>query len=130
MAFVELRMSDLDPSLDVVLARYSGRPLTPDTILRLKVDVMTWSAFHEVPRPTLHLAPSLGYLHVGVIDAQAFRLLLGRAPEGDELHRVNCEQAGMVGHFMCGWCEDCDSPRFVCGHLAQRGDTGMDPLVR
>ena len=35
----------------------------------------------------------------------------------DDLERCNCELAGEVGHYSCGWCSECDLPRFMCGHL-------------
>ena len=39
---------------------------------------------------------------------------VGRAPKNDDLERCNCELAGEDGHFMCGWCNLCDLPRFSC----------------
>jgi len=39
---------------------------------------------------------------------------VGRAPKNDDLERCNCELAGEAGHFMCGWCNLCDLPRFSC----------------
>lgn len=46
-----------------------------------------------------------------------FAIDVGREPEGDELDRVNCAQAGEPGHRQCGWCFTCDCPRFMCQHL-------------
>jgi hypothetical protein len=45
----------------------------------------------------------------------------GFSPERDDLDRCNCQLAGEIGHFSCGWCEHCDKPRFVCGHLLGLG---------
>ncbi len=52
-----------------------------------------------------------------LIDAKVFEEKTGRAPRQDDLHRANCNEAGNFGHFMCGWCNECDKPRFECGHL-------------
>ena len=38
-------------------------------------------------------------------------------PEQDDLERANCEQAGTIGHWSCGWCVKHDKPRFMCGCL-------------
>jgi hypothetical protein len=50
------------------------------------------------------------------IAAEHFRERVGRDPVLDDLERCNCPDAGKLGHWFCGWCEDCDKPRFVCGH--------------
>ena len=39
----------------------------------------------------------------------------GRAPEDDDLERVNCELAGQAGHWACGWCDAHNGPQFECG---------------
>ena len=51
------------------------------------------------------------------ITAEQFEEAVGYPPEHDDLERVNCDKAGEVGHTMCGWCEECGKPRFMCGHL-------------
>jgi hypothetical protein len=52
-----------------------------------------------------------------MIDAEYFASRVGREPVQDDLERCNCPEAGEPGHWGCGWCEQCDKPRFVCGHL-------------
>jgi len=52
-----------------------------------------------------------------MIDAKKFQEATGRPPEQDDLERCNCDQEGQIGHLCCGWCPDCDMPRFECGHL-------------
>jgi hypothetical protein len=47
--------------------------------------------------------------------AVAFNDILGHAPENDDLERINCDCTGGVGHLLCGWCDDCWRPRFICG---------------
>lgn len=49
---------------------------------------------------------------------EEFKKRFGRAPEQDDLHRVNCEQPGTLGHFMCGVCPEHQKPRFMCGCLS------------
>lgn len=51
-----------------------------------------------------------------MIDAKRFRDATGREPIMDELDRVNCRRVGNLGHFFCGWCDNCQMPRFICGH--------------
>jgi hypothetical protein len=36
----------------------------------------------------------------------------GYEPENDDLDRVNCEDAGKIGHECCGWNTCCDRPKF------------------
>ena len=48
------------------------------------------------------------------MDAKEFEHKTGYYPKHDDLERVNCEKAGKVGHWMCGWCKKCDLPVFQC----------------
>ena len=48
---------------------------------------------------------------------QEFIASTDRAPEQDDLERVNCPSVGQAGHHQCGWCAPCDKPRFECGCL-------------
>lgn len=49
------------------------------------------------------------------VNSQEFENKTGYAPERDDLERVNCKDAGAVGHSQCGWCTSHDLPRFQCG---------------
>ena len=55
----------------------------------------------------------------GTMTAQEFEARTGYAPAQDDLDRVNCEEAGTVGHLCCGWCEKHDGPMFQCGCRAK-----------
>lgn len=44
-----------------------------------------------------------------------FEQVFGRPPQRDDLHRVNCDQAGELGHLQCGWCGRHQTARFACG---------------
>jgi hypothetical protein len=45
----------------------------------------------------------------------------GSEPRQDDLERCNCKKAGEVFHYSCGWCEEHDKPRFICGcHVEKR----------
>jgi hypothetical protein len=48
------------------------------------------------------------------ITPEYFRVCTGRAPEQDDLARCNCTTAGLLGHTSCGWCAECNKPRFMC----------------
>jgi hypothetical protein len=48
------------------------------------------------------------------ITAKKFKAAMGRDPIQDELERANCAQAGEMGHWGCGWCENCNKPRTIC----------------
>lgn len=49
------------------------------------------------------------------MDAKEFEDLVGRKPFNDDLHRVNCIQVGSIGHLLCGICDICGKPNFICG---------------
>lgn len=34
---------------------------------------------------------------------EEFTKMTGREPEGDDMDRLNCEQAGQAGHYQCGF---------------------------
>lgn len=51
------------------------------------------------------------------MDAKEFEEKTGRKPVNDDLERVNCPDAGKVGHFGCGWCNGCNKPAYECGHI-------------
>lgn len=51
------------------------------------------------------------------ITAKKFRERVGCDPRDDDLARANCNFVGSPAHMSCGWCQRCDKPRFVCGHL-------------
>lgn len=50
-----------------------------------------------------------------MIDEKTFTEKVGVPPEGDDLERCNCPKAGQVRHYLCGWCDKHDKPRFICG---------------
>lgn len=52
--------------------------------------------------------------------AEEFESMVGRPPHLDDLERANCSEAGDVGHFMCGVCDEHKKPRFECGCLARK----------
>lgn len=47
-----------------------------------------------------------------MITRAKFRKATGFPPEQDDLERCNCDKAGKIGHFMCGWDDERDLPRF------------------
>jgi hypothetical protein len=57
-----------------------------------------------------------------VIDAKTFEEKTGHKPQDDDLERSNCKEAGVLGHTFCGWCDDCEKPVFMCGHMKDRKD--------
>ena len=49
------------------------------------------------------------------ITAEYFEKATGYPPEQDDLDRCNCEKAGQIGHFSCGWDDEHDLPVFQTG---------------
>ncbi len=52
--------------------------------------------------------------------AEQFKLATGHDAENDDLDRVNCEKAGDLGHFCCGWNEMDNKPMFMSISLSHR----------
>lgn len=52
------------------------------------------------------------------ITREIFIESVGCEPEHDDIERCNCKDVGKPGHMLCGWCSQCNLPRFVCGHKA------------
>lgn len=52
-----------------------------------------------------------------MISERQFTEVAGHAPANDDLERANCDKAGQIGHWSCGWCEQCNRPRYQCGHF-------------
>lgn len=50
-----------------------------------------------------------------MITAEQFKAATGRDPEDDDLERVNCPQAGRIGHLCCGWDSVWNRPQFEIG---------------
>jgi hypothetical protein len=66
-----------------------------------------------------------------VYTAEEFEAMVGRPPQLDDLDRMNCPNAGMVGHLMDGVCPVHEGPRFMCGCMAPRGTSRDEfPAVR
>lgn len=55
------------------------------------------------------------------ITAEWFEQATGRKPENDDLDRVNCLDAGKVGHLMCGWDMKAGKPVFETGAIVRKG---------
>lgn len=75
----------------------------PDSIVDVERNPHDCSKLHVLVRP-------------GVIDEEYFTEATGAAPENDDLERANCDQAGALAHYWCGWCPICNRPRVQCGH--------------
>jgi hypothetical protein len=66
--------------------------------------------------PPHQIRPQMPTYYTGQITADIWRQFVGRAPIMDDIERANCRQEGIVGHYGCGWCHDCQRPRWLCGH--------------
>jgi hypothetical protein len=56
---------------------------------------------------------------------QEFEARFGQPPQLDDLTRVECADAGKMGHWLCGVCTKHDKPRFLCGCIYMKeGDDG------
>lgn len=47
-----------------------------------------------------------------MITRARFKASTGLLPEQDDLERCNCDKAGQLGHFQCGWDKERDLPNF------------------
>ncbi len=61
--------------------------------------------------------------------ADEFIKKTGSKPVQDDLERVNCLKAGQMGHWSCGWCQECDTPQFECGCFVRKGISTEDSLA-
>ena len=50
-----------------------------------------------------------------MITREKFIERVGREPEQDDLERCNCQHAGEIGHWGCGWNSERDLPQFMVG---------------
>lgn len=50
-----------------------------------------------------------------MITAETFKAFTGTAPQDDDLERCNCQHAGELGHWYCGWNHDTQKPAFYGG---------------
>jgi hypothetical protein len=45
----------------------------------------------------------------------------GRDPAHDDMERVNCMEAGTIGHLCCGWNAEHNKPQFEVGPVEWNG---------
>ena len=86
-------------------------------VTTLESFISAWSKRFGIREPRLFLNCRTGRVLVGTIDEAGYHYLVGEWPSDDDLHRINCETPGTVGHAFCGWCRVCERPRFKCGHF-------------
>lgn len=69
--------------------------------------------FDQPVRPVPEEMPALLQPHRWT--SAEFFDMVGRFPENDEIDRLNCVEWGFPGHYLCGFCDEHQVPRFVCG---------------
>lgn len=57
-----------------------------------------------------------------MITKEQFTAATGREPQHDDLERCNCEHAGEIGHWFCGWDDKTNLPRFASGRHSEAGE--------
>ncbi len=62
---------------------------------------------------------------VNMITAESFTKHVGFPPENDDLERCNCEKAGELGHFSCGWDHSKNLPRYMTGFVINPTDESV-----
>lgn len=122
-------------SIREVFARFLGTPVNQKTIGELRATIAHELHIHEVyglPRRWVAfdiLAPTEknpNALRIAVarnfaeypLNEEEFTEFFGEKPIEDQLHRLNCKEAGETGHYVCGWCFEHSTPRFDCGCVA------------
>jgi len=108
-------MAALQAFADGLVVRHKRVDDTMATTMHSFVSV--WSKHFNVPVPRLFLHRATGQVWVGAVNEDGYRAMVGEWPSDDDLHRINCETPGTVGHAFCGWCRVCERPRFKCGHF-------------
>jgi len=81
------------------------------------LDFPDWRDMLEDFKAGEHLRVTVSVEKVRYYTDKDFKEATGEDWQHDDLERCNCLKAGMVGHHACGWCEKCNGPRFMCGHL-------------
>ncbi len=131
--------SDLDPvlmrmirrELNAILERFRHRP--SDDELRRRImesvqneirrmvdcgdvpsDYCRHAFTHDKMRGALHLYVVRDYRYYPMT-GDDFHDFFRRAPAQDDLHRINCREAGTLGHWHCGWCMRHETARWDCG---------------
>jgi len=79
-------------------------------------DLFVAAPFDDPRTMQLHLSQNFARYPMS---EEEFEAAFGRKPINDDLHRVNCDQAGKVGHWQCGFCPIHNRPRFMCGCLGR-----------
>ena len=114
MAFDDIKIVELPrPRVgtpEEFAARYEGQLMTPTMVAQLRHDARA-----SLGTGLVFISNGLGKVHVGPMDKEAFEEFVGHAPVDDDLHRVNCGDAGKVGHLFCGWCDTHECPKLACG---------------
>ena len=76
-----------------------------------------WKSMFKDMKEGDHVRVTVHVERVDHITAEEFKEVTGLEPLHDDLERVNCFDVGKPGHYQCGWCNECNEPRFVCTHL-------------
>ena len=63
------------------------------------------------------------------ITAEQFTARVGSAPVQDDLERCNCEKAGQMGHWQCGWDAEFQLPVFIVGHTPEQREYFRNNLL-
>ncbi len=85
-------------------------------------DFFCFAVFADPIKPTVAMINIWRNFASFPMTKSEFHDWFGRAPENDDLHRVNCKEAGETEHYYCGWCPRHSIARFSCGCLSS-----MDP---
>ena len=69
----------------------------------------------EVARLRLEMVLIQDRYSVEEITPRRFEAVVGYPPKDDDIERCNCEKAGQIGHYYCGWDTINNKPRFMTG---------------
>jgi hypothetical protein len=131
-----MREEELHREIREMTDRFIGTSMTPKALLHMRAhlrsicrgftlregrntDFLIFDVFPHKTDPNQAVVGVARNYAKYPMSAMEFEEFLGSPPENDDLERVNCKEAGTIGHSQCGWCLYHSRPRFECGCVTE-----------